>query len=91
MTTKSKVIVPNHIEKERNTKEKVTKTESETDKAFVSPEDRVLDPTLMDKSLIERMPQPSGWRILILPYRGRGVSKGGIHIAKQTVDREALA
>ena len=45
MTTKSKVIVPDHIEKERNTKEKVTKTESETDKAFVSPEDRVLDPT----------------------------------------------
>jgi co-chaperonin GroES (HSP10) len=91
MTTKSKVIVPNHIEKERNTKEKVTKTESETDKAFVNPEDRVLDPTLMDKSLIERMPQPSGWRILILPYKGRGVTKGGIHIAKQTVDREALA
>ena len=91
MTTKSKVIVPNHIEKERNTKEKVEKSESETDKAFVSPEDRVLDPTLMDKSLIERMPQPSGWRILILPYKGRGVTKGGIHIAKQTVDREALA
>ena len=91
MTTKSKVIVPDHIEKERNTKEKVTKTESETDKACVSPEDRVLDPTLMDKSLIERMPQPSGWRILILPYKGRGVTKGGIHIAKQTVDREALA
>ena len=91
MTTKSIVIVPNHVEKERNTKEKVAKTESETDKAFVNPEDRVLDPTLMDKSLIERMPQPSGWRILILPYKGRGVTKGGIHIAKQTVDREALA
>jgi co-chaperonin GroES (HSP10) len=37
------------------------------------------------------MPNPSGWRMLILPYRGRGVSKGGITLVKDTVDREALA
>ena len=45
----------------------------------------------MDKSLIDRMPSPTGWRILILPYKGRGVSKGGIQLVKDTVDREALA
>ena len=96
MTTKSKVLVPDHIEKELEAKsqrkKKAKETESEVDKAFVNPEDRVLDPTLMDKSLLDRMPQPSGWRILdTLPYKGRGVTKGGIHIAKETVDREALA
>jgi co-chaperonin GroES (HSP10) len=37
------------------------------------------------------MPSPTGWRMLILPYRGRGVSKGGIHLTKESVDREALA
>jgi co-chaperonin GroES (HSP10) len=89
---KSKVIVPDHIAKE--VEEKSTKNEeskSEIDKAFVSAEERVLDPTLVDDSLLDRMPCPSGWRILILPYRGRGVSKGGIVLTKESVDREALA
>lgn len=95
MTKQSKVIVPEHIAKEvEQEAERVNQQEesnSELDKAFVSPEQRVLDPSLIDKSLIERMPQPTGWRLLILPYRGRGVSKGGIQLVKDTVDREALA
>ena len=92
MMKKSKVIVPDHIAKE--VEEKSTKNEeskSEIDKAFVSAEERVLDPTLVDDSLLDRMPCPSGWRMLILPYRGRGVSKGGIVLTKESVDREALA
>ena len=32
--------------------------------AYVSEEERVLDPTVLDKSLVERMPDPSGWRLL---------------------------
>ena len=39
------------------------------DEAFVKEDDRVLDPSLIDKSVVERMPQPTGWRILVLPYR----------------------
>lgn len=90
-----KILVPDHIaaevEAEAKKTKKETEKESETDTAFVSPEERVLDPTLMSKSLVERMPNPSGWRMLILPYKGRGVSKGGITLVKDTVDREALA
>ena len=37
------------------------KTEkSELDKAFVKNEERVLDPSLLNKSLLERMPEPTG-------------------------------
>ena len=87
-----KILVPDHIAAEVEAEaKKETEKESETDTAFVSPEERVLDPTLMSKSLVERMPNPSGWRMLILPYKGRGVSKGGITLVKDTVDREALA
>ena len=87
-----KILVPDHVAAEVEAKaKKETEKESETDTAFVNPEDRVLDPTLMSKSLVERMPNPSGWRMLILPYKGRGVSKGGITLVKDTVDREALA
>jgi hypothetical protein len=92
--TKNKVLVPDHIAAEIEKDKTASKKEeekSELDKAFVNAEERVLDPTLVDKSLIERMPSPTGWRMLILPYRGRGVSKGGIVLTKDSVDREALA
>ena len=68
------------------------KTEkSELDKAFVKNEERVLDPSLLNKSLLERMPEPTGWRVLVLPYRGKGVTEGGIQLVKETLDRESLS
>ena len=54
-------------------------------------EERVLDPSLLNLSALERMPQPTGWRMLVLPYKGKGVSKGGIALTRETLDREALA
>jgi co-chaperonin GroES (HSP10) len=64
---------------------------SELDKAFVTQEERVLDPELLNKSLLDRMPSPSGWRLLVLPYKGKGVTESGIQLVKETVDREALS
>ena len=61
------------------------------DKAFVEEDKRVLDPSLLDKSVLERMPQPTGWRLLVVPYRGKGVSEGGIQLVKETIERETLA
>jgi len=88
MTT-NKVIVPDHVA--RKVEEQNKDTGDKIDQAYVPEESRVLDPTLLDKSIIERMPQPTGWRILILPFAGRGVSKGGIHLVQNTIDRETLA
>ena len=59
--------------------------------AYIKEESRVLDPTLLDKSIIDRMPQPTGWRILVLPYAGKAKTEGGILLTKKTTDREALA
>jgi len=59
--------------------------------AYVSEEERVLDPTMLDKSLLERMPEPSGWRLLVLPYKGKGVTEAGIHLLESTIDKENLA
>ena len=59
--------------------------------AYVSEENRVLDPAVLDKSLIERMPEPSGGRLLVLPYKGKGVTDGGIQLLESTVDKENLA
>ena len=84
------VIVPDHVANEIE-KEKVEEATTNEDSAYVEPQERVLDPSLLDKSILERMPQPTGWRILILPYKGKRVTEGGIHLVQQTIDRESLA
>ena len=38
-----------------------------------------------------KLPAPTGWRMLILPFAGMGVSKGGIQLLQNTIDRETLA
>jgi hypothetical protein len=40
--------------------------------AYVNEDNRVLDPSVLDKSLVERMPNPTGYRLLVLPYKGKG-------------------
>ena len=59
--------------------------------AYIQEQSRVLDPTLLDKTVLDRMPQPTGWRMLVLPYAGKAKTEGGILLTKQTTDREALA
>ena len=76
------LLVPDYIAKKR---------EEEKNSPFVSKEDRVLDPGLVDKSLKERLPQPTGWRVLVMPYQGKAVTEGGVLIPDQAREREALA
>ena len=40
---------------------------------------------------LDRVPQPTGWRILVMPYRGRVKTDGGVYIPDAVADREALA
>jgi co-chaperonin GroES (HSP10) len=98
----SKIQIPDHvaksIEAEQKAKQQEIKQQEETkieesneNVAYVKEQARVLDPTLLEKSFLERMPQPTGWRILILPYKGKAVTEGGIHLVQSTVDRESLA
>jgi len=95
----SKIHIPEHvaqaIEKDKTPETENLETEEnstvEQIVPYVEQEARVLDPTLLDKSILERMPQPTGWRILILPYKGKAVTEGGIHLVQSQVDRESLA
>jgi chaperonin GroES len=59
--------------------------------AYVNLEDKVLDPTKIDLSMMERMPSPTGWRVLILPYRGKGKTEGGVLLPDAVIDRESLS
>jgi len=53
--------------------------------AYKDVTDKVLDPEKIGGSLLERMPDPTGWRLLILPYRGKGKTDGGIYLPDAVV------
>jgi co-chaperonin GroES (HSP10) len=50
-----------------------------------------VDPSEMDTSAIERLPQPTGYRLLIIPYYPAQQTKGGLYVPDQVRDREAFA
>ena len=40
---------------------------------------------------VDKRPRPTGYRVLILPFKTQATTKGGIMLAKQTMDKEHLA
>ena len=59
--------------------------------AYKEPTDKVLDPEAIGESLLERMPAPTGWRILVLPYRGKGKTDGGIYLPDAVVQEQTVS
>nr|ASN63248.1 co-chaperonin GroES [uncultured virus] len=51
----------------------------------------ILNPELIDKSLIDRMPQPTGWRILILPYKGKAKTESGIFLPDEVQEKKQIS
>tara|TARA_R110001592_G_scaffold53956_3_gene165384 strand:+ start:36 stop:482 length:447 start_codon:yes stop_codon:yes gene_type:complete len=58
--------------------------------SYVAEQDMVLDPSLIDKELVDRLPQPTGWRILIMPFRPPEKSDGGILLAPKTLEEDVV-
>jgi co-chaperonin GroES (HSP10) len=59
--------------------------------AYKDATDKVLDPEAIGGSLLERMPDPTGWRLLILPYRGKGRTDGGIYLPDKVVEEQTVS
>jgi co-chaperonin GroES (HSP10) len=84
--------VPGYLAKELEAEKKVKQEQvakAETEGVagmYVDSKARILDPTKADKSMIERMPNPTGWRMLILPYRGKATTDGGIILTNKSLD-----
>ena len=46
---------------------------------------------LPTEKVLERLPDPTGWRMLVLPFRMNEKSKGGVLFANETVDKQQVA
>ncbi len=40
---------------------------------------------------LEKLPNPTGWRLLVMPFKVKEETKGGIIIAQETLDRARVA
>ena len=38
-----------------------------------------------------KLPKPTGWRLLVLPFKMKETTKGGIHLAETTLERQQVA
>ena len=83
----TQIQVPDHVAKsieadlkaKEQDKTETPEQEVEENTAYVAGAARVLDPTLLEKSFLDRMPQPTGWRMLILPYAGKACLLNSMH------------
>jgi len=54
------------------------------------PEKKNIDETNVD-SISDQLPEPSGYRLLVLPFTPKDKTKGGILIAQETLDKLRIA
>jgi co-chaperonin GroES (HSP10) len=50
-----------------------------------------LSPEALDQSVIEQLPAPTGWRLMVLPFKTKKVTDGGIHLVDKALDRQQAA
>jgi len=88
------LLVPEHIAKERAQKAQKPPTQQNNgllSEAYVDADEVVLDPSKIPQTALERLPTPTGWRILLLPYQGKKKSDGGILLTSETQEKERVA
>lgn len=83
------LILPEHVARARKPEEK--EAPNDLSNAYVAAEERVLDPSKLPQSALDRLPQPTGWRLLVLPYRGKAKTKGDVYLPDEYVERMSLA
>ena len=83
--------LPEHLAQKVNKEKKEVKSSDSLNSAYVDANERVLDPSLLDKPLLDRLPQPTGWRVLVMPYEGQTKTSSGLYIPDEVRERERVA
>ena len=83
--------LPENLAQKMNKEKQEDNSSESLNSAYVDANERVLDPSLLDKPLLERLPQPTGWRVLVMPYQGKAKTASGLYIPDEVREREAVA
>ena len=84
-----RLYVPDHVIKERQA---ANEAQTQKKKDLLNPATFALSDKVDEtRSALERLPKPTGWRILILPYTLPESTKGCVILSDETRTREQLA
>jgi len=74
-------------------KKQINPTPSPITKGFKNeePNKNEDDPSKIDASVLTRLPKPTGYRLLVIPYYPKEKTKGGVYIPDATRERESFA
>jgi co-chaperonin GroES (HSP10) len=50
-----------------------------------------LNPNNIGEETVDQLPEPSGWRLLVLPFTPPSKSKGGLIYSQETLDKARIA
>lgn len=88
-----KLYVPDHVARKMSKPADMENISQPLKTAFRQPKENAneSDPSEMESSALERLPQPTGYRMLIIPYYPSAQTKGGVYVPDQVRDRESFA
>ena len=83
--SKEQLLTSTEIPKHKNALEEKYQAASDLTK-----DKKVLDPETIENQR-DQLPEPSGWRILVLPFTPKERTKGGIIIAQESLEKLRIA
>ena len=83
--SKEQLLTSTEIPKHKNALEEKYQTASDLTK-----DKKHLDPETIENQR-DQLPEPSGWRILVLPFTPKEKTKGGIIIAQESLEKLRIA
>ena len=69
----------------------MTKSHALEDKYDAEDDVKKIQENEESKTSLEKLPNPTGWRLLVMPFKVKEETKGGIIIAQETLDRARVA
>jgi len=83
--SKEQLLTSTEIPKHKNALEEKYQAASD-----LTADKKVLDPETIENQR-DQLPEPSGWRILVLPFTPKEKTKGGIIIAQESLEKLRIA
>jgi co-chaperonin GroES (HSP10) len=73
-----------------NSNNEIPKLKNALEEKYKSTETKRLDPENI-QGVFDKLPEPSGWRMLVLPFTPKEKSKGGIIFSQESLDKARIA
>ena len=70
---------------------KIREQSSTSDKKIIMPDNELVGVKKSEKTQEPKLPKPTGWRLLVLPFKMKEKTKGGIVLAETTLERQQVA